>query len=114
MAIASNETLPVYMKPALHPKNLKLVRALPRASKDEIVEAIRSPAGKNNAATIASIIKSVVFVSEEIKETKKNVKKINKEVTRLQRENIDLKAKVMEAERYKHQWGLRISSYTEK
>ncbi|KAJ8248638.1 hypothetical protein GJAV_G00244160 [Gymnothorax javanicus] len=69
---------------------------------------------KESSAMFASIIQRVDLNSVEITKCKSKVELLEREHLELKKENTDLKEKILEAERYKHRWNLRLSGLKEE
>lgn len=69
---------------------------------------------QQQAAMLASIAKSVEFNAAEIKECKAQQLVTVHEVSTLKENNLQLKERVLELERYKRRWNLRIKGVKEK
>ncbi|KAL7861043.1 hypothetical protein AOLI_G00173920 [Acnodon oligacanthus] len=67
-----------------------------------------------NAAMLASIAKYVEFKAAEIKDCKAQLQVTVHEVSVLKENNQELKKRVLELERYKRRWNLRIKGVKEK
>lgn len=69
---------------------------------------------QQNAAMLASIVKAVEFNAAEIKDCKSQVQTTGREVSVLKKDNEELRERVLELERYKRRWNLRIRGIKEK
>ncbi|XDV17573.1 hypothetical protein PO909_023408 [Leuciscus waleckii] len=63
---------------------------------------------------LASIVKAVEFNAAEIKDCKSQVQTTGREVSVLKKNNEELRERVLELERYKRRWNLRIRGIKEK
>lgn len=68
---------------------------------------------KQHSAMIASVAKSVQINAQDLKECKDKIKVMEKQIETLKEVNIDLKARMLEEERYKRRWCLRIKGLKE-
>lgn len=69
---------------------------------------------KQHSAMIASVAKAVQINAEEVKECKDKVSMLEKQVETLTKENDNLRNRVLDQERYKRRWCLRIRGMKEK
>ncbi|KAL1276957.1 hypothetical protein QQF64_023630 [Cirrhinus molitorella] len=69
---------------------------------------------QQNSIMLAGIAKAVEFNAAEIKDCKTQLQSSIREVTALKKDNEDLKERVLELERYKRRWNLRIRGLKEK
>ncbi|KAK3518394.1 hypothetical protein QTP86_003496, partial [Hemibagrus guttatus] len=69
---------------------------------------------KQNSVMIASIVKRVDLNSLEINECKEWIKVLEKQLSKLTKENAVVKERALELERYKLRWNLRISGLHEQ
>ncbi|KAJ8390804.1 hypothetical protein AAFF_G00099360 [Aldrovandia affinis] len=69
---------------------------------------------KNNSVMIAEIAKSVEFNAKEIKDCKSKTLTLEKEVTKIGTENANLRERVLELERYKRRWNLKLRGLKEQ
>ncbi|XP_023185888.1 uncharacterized protein LOC111607963 [Xiphophorus maculatus] len=69
---------------------------------------------KQHSAMLAAIAKSVQLNSEELNDCKKKIIELEKQVDTLSKENVQLKGGVLNSERYKRRWSLRIKGKKEK
>ncbi len=68
---------------------------------------------KQHSAMIASVAKSVQINAQDLKECKDKIKTMEKQIGSLTEVNNDLKVHVLEEERYKRRWCLRIKGLKE-
>lgn len=68
---------------------------------------------KQHSAMIASVAKSVQINAQELRECKDKIKMMEKQIENLSEVNNDLKIRVLEEERYKRRWCLRIKGLKE-
>lgn len=68
---------------------------------------------KQHSAMLATIAKTVQLNSEELKECKTKMKNLEKQVEVLRKENYDVKERILDQERYKRRWNLRIKGKKE-
>lgn len=69
---------------------------------------------KENSDMFVSIIQRIELNSAEITECKSKVNVLEKEHADLYKQNAELKEKLLEVERYKRRWNLRLSGLKEK
>ncbi|KAL0147895.1 hypothetical protein M9458_056772, partial [Cirrhinus mrigala] len=69
---------------------------------------------QKNSAMIAEISKAVEFNAAEIKDCKRENAEINKEIAKLNKTDIELGNILVEMERYKRRWNLRINGLQEE
>ncbi|KAL0147755.1 hypothetical protein M9458_056931, partial [Cirrhinus mrigala] len=69
---------------------------------------------RKNSVMIAEISKAVEFNAAEIKDCKKENAEINKEIVKLNKTDIELGNRLVEMERYKRRWNLRLHGLQEK
>lgn len=68
---------------------------------------------KQHSAMITSVAKAVQINAEEVKECKEKVGMLEKQVETLTKENENMRIRVLEQERYKRRWCLRIRGMKE-
>lgn len=68
---------------------------------------------QQHSSMLASIAKSVQFNAEELKECKTKIKHLEKKVETLTKENEDMRGRVLNNDRYKRRWCLRIKGKKE-
>ncbi len=69
---------------------------------------------KENSDMFASMVQRVEMNSVEITECRSKMEMMEKQQADLKKENTDLKEKILEVERYKRRWNLRLSGLKEK
>ncbi|RXN14527.1 cytoplasmic dynein 2 heavy chain 1-like protein [Labeo rohita] len=69
---------------------------------------------KQNSVMIAELSKSVEFNAKEIKNCKSASSNLGKEVSKMAKENAELKERVQELECYKRRWNLKLRGLKEK
>lgn len=77
-----------------------------------MVESFNSRLNENTLA-IANLAKSLDFSSKEIKDCKDKMKILETQMSAVTAENKELKEQVLESERYKRRWNLRIHGLKE-
>ncbi|KAJ8266553.1 hypothetical protein GJAV_G00131790 [Gymnothorax javanicus] len=63
---------------------------------------------------IEQVAKSVEFNAKEIKDYQSKTQALEKKVTRIETENVALKGRVLELERYKRRWNLKLRGFKEQ
>lgn len=105
------------------PSKVKTAQELSEVINTSLVEAIEKLTSridcfgdqlKENSVMVANITKLVELNATEIKECKTKIQSMEKEMPRLVKENIELKERVTELERYKRRWNLKIHGLKEK
>lgn len=69
---------------------------------------------QQNSVMLASMAKAVEFNAAEIKDCKSQLQITEREVSALKKDNAELMDRVLEMERYKRRWNLRIRGIKEK
>ena len=77
-----------------------------------MVESFNSRLNENTLA-IANLAKSLDFNLKEIKDCKDRVSVLEKQISAVTTENKDLKMRLLECERYKRRWNLRVHGLKE-
>lgn len=68
---------------------------------------------KENTLAIANLAKSLDFNFKEIKDCKEKVSALDKQISTVTTENEDLRMRLLECERYKRRWNLRVHGLKE-
>lgn len=69
---------------------------------------------RKNSVMMAEISKAVEFNAAEIKDCKRENAEMSKEITKLNKTDTELRNRMVELERYKRRWNLRINGLQEK
>lgn len=69
---------------------------------------------QHNSVMLANMAKAVEFNAAEIKDCKIKLQNTEKEMAAFKKDNAELKERVLELERYKRRWNLRIRGIKEK
>ena len=68
---------------------------------------------KQNSVMLASMAKAVEFITVEIKDCKTQLQTTKQEISVIKKDNAELMERVLEMERYKRRWNLRIRGIKE-
>lgn len=95
--------------------NLTILEAIQSLEKNfnEQLSQLREQA-KQTSTMVASLAKAVQFNAEEVKECKGKINELERCNDRLSKENVELKERIREQERYKMRWCLKLRGLSER